>query len=227
MPQTVSKATEYLMLIKNDSTKVTHHNLLKWEPPTRGFYKLNTDGAARGNPGIRGLGGVIRNHNGDWILGYMDNISHTTNTRAEVQALIRGLKLVEQNNLAPLEINTDSAETINMLLNGNLIYDPLICELRSIILRMDNVVVRHIYREQNRVADALSKEAAKEIFLNKSKILPVPPMFVNDVFWADILGIELVRSFVGCNINTIVHNITTIGVLQYPNNAPDVVPFVN
>ncbi|OIS99826.1 hypothetical protein A4A49_62590, partial [Nicotiana attenuata] len=86
------------------------------------------------------------------------------------------------------------------------------------IHRMDNVIVKHIYREQNKVADALAKEAAKEIFLNKSRMLSVPPMFVKDIFWADILGIELVRSFVGCNINTTMHNITTIGVLQYPSN---------
>ncbi|OIT00617.1 hypothetical protein A4A49_59853, partial [Nicotiana attenuata] len=87
------------------------------------------------------------------------------------------------------------------------------------IQRMDNVVVRHIYREQNRVADALAKEATKEIFLNKSMTLSVPPMFVNDVFWADILGTEIVRSFVNCNLNTIVHNITTMGFLRYPSNA--------
>ncbi|OIT22083.1 hypothetical protein A4A49_65484, partial [Nicotiana attenuata] len=175
----------------------------------RGLYKLNTDEAARENPGI----GVFRNHNGDRILGYMDNVPHTTNTRVELQALLRGLQLAEQNNLAPLEINTDSYETINMILNGSLIYDPLICECRSLIHRMDSVVVKHIYREQNRVADTLAKEATKEMFLNKFRILSVPLMFVNDIFWADILGTELVRSFVGCNINKILHNITTMGVL--------------
>ncbi|OIT03932.1 hypothetical protein A4A49_64327, partial [Nicotiana attenuata] len=86
------------------------------------------------------------------------------------------------------------------------------------IHRIDRVVVKHTYLEQNKVADALAKEAAKEVFLNKSRILSVPPMFVNDIFWADILGTELVRTFVGCNIDTIVHNITAVGVLQYPSN---------
>ncbi|OIT35939.1 hypothetical protein A4A49_59493, partial [Nicotiana attenuata] len=87
------------------------------------------------------------------------------------------------------------------------------------IQRMGSVLVRHTYREQNRVADALAKEATKEIFLNKSMTLSVPPMFVNDVFWANILGTELVRSFMGCNLNTIMHNFTTIGSLRYPSNA--------
>ncbi|OIS98852.1 hypothetical protein A4A49_60864, partial [Nicotiana attenuata] len=85
------------------------------------------------------------------------------------------------------------------------------------IQRMDSVVVKYINREQNRVADALAKEAAKEAFLNKSRMLSVPPLFA--MFWADILGTELVRSFVGCNIDSIEHNITTMGVLQYPSNV--------
>ncbi|OIT29899.1 hypothetical protein A4A49_63832, partial [Nicotiana attenuata] len=86
------------------------------------------------------------------------------------------------------------------------------------IHRMDMVVVKRTYRKQNRVVDALAKEAAKEVFLNKSRILSVLPMFVNDIFWADILGTELIRTFVGYNIDTIVHNITAMGVLQYPSN---------
>ncbi|OIS98833.1 hypothetical protein A4A49_60915, partial [Nicotiana attenuata] len=78
------------------------------------------------------------------------------------------------------------------------------------IRRMDKVVVKHTYREQNRVADALANEATKTVFLNRSSILPVPLMFANDVFWADILGTDIVRIFVGCNMNTILQNIATL-----------------
>ncbi|OIT27102.1 hypothetical protein A4A49_65913, partial [Nicotiana attenuata] len=74
------------------------------------------------------------------------------------------------------------------------------------IQRMGRVEVRHTYREQNRVADILAKEAAKEDFLCKSVTLAVPLVFVTDVFWADILGTELPRSFLGCNLSTIMQN---------------------
>ncbi|OIT21853.1 hypothetical protein A4A49_56369, partial [Nicotiana attenuata] len=134
------------------------------------------------------------------------------------EALLKGHQLAEQNNLVPLEINTDSAEIIQILITGNLIYDPIICECRSLICRMDRVVVKHAYREQNRVADALAKKATKAIFLNRLSILAVPPIFANDVFWADILGIDSVRFFVGCNMKTILQNIAAVGVLQYQNN---------
>ncbi|OIT25402.1 hypothetical protein A4A49_56186, partial [Nicotiana attenuata] len=84
--------------------------------------------------------------------------------------------------------------------------------------RMDRAVVKHTYREQNRVTDALAKEATKTTFLNRSSILAVPSMFANDAFWADILGTDFVRIFVGCNMEIILQNIASVGVLQYPNN---------
>ncbi|OIT02864.1 hypothetical protein A4A49_56804, partial [Nicotiana attenuata] len=83
--------------------------------------------------------------------------------------------------------------------------------------RMDNLMVRHNYREQNRVADALIKEAANSSFLGKTTILAVPSMSANDVFWADILGTEVVRNFWAYNIDTIEQSMVVLGELQYPN----------
>ncbi|OIT06693.1 hypothetical protein A4A49_61306, partial [Nicotiana attenuata] len=86
------------------------------------------------------------------------------------------------------------------------------------IQRMGSVVVRHTFMEQNRVADQLAKEAAKEIFLCKSVSLAVPPVFATDIFWADIPGTELPRSFLGCNLSTIMQNYASLGALKYPSN---------
>ncbi|OIS96631.1 hypothetical protein A4A49_60609 [Nicotiana attenuata] len=82
--------------------------------------------------------------------------------------------------------------------------------------RMDRVVVRHTYREQNRVANAMAKEAVVPSFFGRSSLLAVPPMFANDVFW--ILGTEVVREFLACNIETVSQNIAMLGELQYPSN---------
>ncbi|OIT06868.1 hypothetical protein A4A49_61599, partial [Nicotiana attenuata] len=87
------------------------------------------------------------------------------------------------------------------------------------IQRMGRVVVRHAFREQNRVADALAKEAVKKIFWNRSVVLAVPPVFVNDIVWADTLGTELPRLFLGCNIDTILHNIAELGTQRYPSSS--------
>ncbi|KAH9306748.1 hypothetical protein KI387_011152, partial [Taxus chinensis] len=35
---------------------------IKWHPPDFNWYKLNFDGASKGNPGIAAGGGAIRDH---------------------------------------------------------------------------------------------------------------------------------------------------------------------
>ncbi|OIT02669.1 hypothetical protein A4A49_56657, partial [Nicotiana attenuata] len=86
------------------------------------------------------------------------------------------------------------------------------------IQRMGRVEVKRTYKEQDRVADVLAKKAAEEFFLCKSLILAVPPVFANDVFWANILGTELPRLFFGCNLSTIMQNYASMGALKYPSN---------
>jgi hypothetical protein len=41
-----------------------------WTPPPLGFLKLNFDRAAKGNPGVAGTGGVIRDSGGNIIWLY-------------------------------------------------------------------------------------------------------------------------------------------------------------
>lgn len=41
-------------------------------------------------------------------------------------SLREGLKLVQHQNLTPIEINIDSDEAIHMFSNGNPLYDPII-----------------------------------------------------------------------------------------------------
>ncbi|KAK6781552.1 hypothetical protein RDI58_019348 [Solanum bulbocastanum] len=62
---TIAKATEYTILIAKKDVTTKHTINLKWEPPLLGHYKLNIDGSSLGNPGVWGIGGVIRNNRGD------------------------------------------------------------------------------------------------------------------------------------------------------------------
>ena len=39
-----------------------------WSPPPIGWLKFNVDGATRGKPGPTGIGGVLRNCNGDVLF---------------------------------------------------------------------------------------------------------------------------------------------------------------
>ena len=54
------------------------------EKPPPGWANLNTDGAAIGNPGLAGCGGLTRDENGAWLAGFSRNIGSTTSYAAEL-----------------------------------------------------------------------------------------------------------------------------------------------
>ncbi|PHU12490.1 hypothetical protein BC332_19420 [Capsicum chinense] len=76
------------------------------------MYKLNTDGACLSNLGIGGIRGIIKNHQGNWVIGFSKGFHHATNNQMELLALLEGLKLVEDQKLFPLQINVDSLECL-------------------------------------------------------------------------------------------------------------------
>lgn len=72
----------------NHPTTTIH---VKWAPPTMGTYKLNIDGAIKKSN--RGLGGVFRDHRGNWVIGFTEKKPLTNSILAELQALHRELIL--------------------------------------------------------------------------------------------------------------------------------------
>ncbi|KAH0645308.1 hypothetical protein KY284_033192 [Solanum tuberosum] len=101
-------------------------------------------------PGPGGLGGVIRNHRGDWISGFYQQRSPCQHNPGKVRALRQGVLMAIEYKLNPIDINTDSMELINMFEHDNHLFTNLIFECR--------LMPAHIFREQNKVSDKLSKE---------------------------------------------------------------------
>lgn len=55
---------------------------------------MNSDGAVRSR-GKATAGGLIRNHDGTWLGGFMVNIGKTTVVQAELVGVKEGLKLAK------------------------------------------------------------------------------------------------------------------------------------
>ncbi|KAJ8898838.1 hypothetical protein K2173_008147 [Erythroxylum novogranatense] len=64
---------------------------ISWLLPSNGWMALNTDGASKGNPGVVGAGGVIRDTKGRWLHGFVQNIGIATSFVAELWAIKVGL----------------------------------------------------------------------------------------------------------------------------------------
>eukprot|EP00253_Pinus_taeda_P026720 PITA_26720 len=86
----------------------------RWIPPPINTYKLNFDGASKGNPGQAGFGGIIRDSKGSLLQLYFGNIGWDTNNSAELEGLWQGLSIARELNLHPLMVEGDSQIIINM-----------------------------------------------------------------------------------------------------------------
>ncbi|KAM3308346.1 hypothetical protein P3S67_010090 [Capsicum chacoense] len=111
----------------------------------------------------------------------------------ELLALREGIKLAEESNLTPIEINVDSLELITMLSKGNPMYNDIIDDCRLRLRRLGNPRVVHCYREQNGVADALAKLGSDSDIQQGTLFFEVPPMCARNSVWADIAGTYFVR----------------------------------
>ena len=96
-------------------------NPICWNKPEPGWYKLNSDGASQGNPGCAGGGGLIRDHNGKWVKGFMRNIGKTTSVAAEFWALRDGLMLAAQLGINHLHVELDAQVVVNLVLSNKAI----------------------------------------------------------------------------------------------------------
>ena len=133
---------------------------------TEKSYKLFSDGACRGNPGIGGAGAVITDAGENVIWEGKEYLGHCTNNIAEYRALILGLKGALSQGYKILEVYLDSellAKQINgsyRVKNENL--QILMKEVRSLLTSFEAVEVKHVLRSHNSYADRLANMAIDE-----------------------------------------------------------------
>ncbi|KAL0361556.1 UNVERIFIED_CONTAM: putative ribonuclease H protein [Sesamum radiatum] len=89
--------------------------VVHWRKPQEGWYKLNTDGASKGNPGIFGAEGMLGDHLMRVIFAFQEPFGDTTNTKAELQAIYRGLKICTDKGYNNIWIETDAKTIIKLI----------------------------------------------------------------------------------------------------------------
>ena len=130
-----------------------------WEKPTEGWRKLNTDGFSLGNIGRAGGGGLIRDEEGNWILGFSRQIGVTSSFIAELWALRDGLILCVERSFTVVVIEMDAKaifEVLNNPNNTNLIISSIVDDYRQLASRISRTCFNHCCREANRSVDMLA-----------------------------------------------------------------------
>ena len=126
-------------------------------------YRLYSDGACRGNPGIGGAGAVITDAAGNVVWEGREFLGHCTNNIAEYKALILGLKGALSQGYANLEVYLDSELLANQI-NGsykvkNETLRALMQEIQSLLSLFKSIQVKHVLRRHNERADSLANLA--------------------------------------------------------------------
>jgi ribonuclease HI len=80
-----------------------------------GLLKLNFDGAAKGNPGMTGMGRVIRDSGGNIITLYAGSLGNATNNAVEFRSLELSLKILRLERMTNTIVEGDSTLFINTM----------------------------------------------------------------------------------------------------------------
>ncbi|XP_057456943.1 uncharacterized protein LOC130747902 [Lotus japonicus] len=107
---------------------------ISWLPPDTGILKCNVDGASKGNPGISGVGGVIRDSNRIFLGYFAIGIGFGWAFEAEVKAILHGLMFCQQFLFRNIVLESDSTTAIGWVVSRDKIPWKLINELNKIDL---------------------------------------------------------------------------------------------
>ena len=134
--------------------------------PAAAAYRVNIDGGSRGNPGPASYGVVIRDARGEIAAKLKKYIGRMTNNVAEYYGLIAALDYVQSHGIRALRVESDSELLVKQMRGQYKVKSeelrPLFERAKKMSQALESFRIDHVYREQNREADALANEALDE-----------------------------------------------------------------
>jgi ribonuclease HI len=131
--------------------------------PAAAAYRANIDGGSRGNPGPAAYGVVIRDGSGELVAKLKKYIGRMSNNVAEYYGLIAALDYAQSRKMRALRIESDSELLVKQMRGQYKVksadLQPLFERAKKMTQGFESFRIDHVYREQNREADALANEA--------------------------------------------------------------------
>lgn len=129
-------------------------------------WRANIDGGSRGNPGPAAYGVVIRDPRGQVVARLKKYIGRSTNNVAEYYGLIAALDYAESHQVRALDVESDSELLVKQMRGQYKVKSeelkPLFERAKKMSQTLESFRIEHVYREQNREADALVNQALDE-----------------------------------------------------------------
>jgi ribonuclease HI len=129
-------------------------------------FRANIDGGSRGNPGPAAYGVVIRDGRGEIVVRLKKYIGRNTNNVAEYFGLIAALDYAQTHGIRALRVESDSELLVKQMRGQYKVKSeelkPLFERAKKMSQTLELFRIEHVYREQNRDADALANQALDE-----------------------------------------------------------------
>ena len=134
--------------------------------PAAAAFRINIDGGSRGNPGPAAYGVVIRDARGEIVAKLKKYIGRFTNNVAEYYGLIAAMDYAHAHGIRAIRVVSDSELLVKQMRGLYRVksadLQPLYERAQKMSAGFDSFRIEHVYREQNREADALANEALDE-----------------------------------------------------------------
>ncbi|CAN1187916.1 Putative ribonuclease H protein At1g65750 [Linum perenne] len=168
--------------------------LIAWRPGEEGWFTLNTDGSRISQSGATAIGGIIRDSTGKLVRAFCANVGNCSITRAELRAIVEGLKLAWSLGIKKVDVQSDSAAAVAMLQAGAHSahkHVALVAEFLEIRARPWEISLNHIFREANCSADYLANLGHS--FWFGFHVFDYPISSLADWLRYDLVGVALPR----------------------------------
>ena len=90
-------------------------NLVGWSPPPPRWFKLNTNEALKASSGMASAGGIIKDENGIWIVGFAFHIGPGSSLLAELWGVFQGLTLYWKKGLNRIFVEVASQCVVDII----------------------------------------------------------------------------------------------------------------
>ncbi|XP_027172427.1 uncharacterized protein LOC113772083 [Coffea eugenioides] len=171
-----------------------HVQFVRWRCPKQSVVKLNSDGCSRGNPGKSGGGGIIRNYEGRFLLGFSCFFGELTSLQAELEPLLHGIRLAVDRGYSALHIESDSLVLVQII-RGTVRCPWQLQRGLQEVLNAKGLVreISHCFREANRPAYRLANVGVDAGFNSTYVSFSKLPCLVRGDVNLDRVGVPNIR----------------------------------
>jgi len=155
------------------------NRLTPWCPPNTGNVKLNTDGCWNDSTRKAGFGGIFRNEQGDWNLGYFGKMKASSSYTIILEKGMTGVQIESDSQIAVI-LFKDGANTNHP--QSNIVNDG------KYLLNRTGSTLIHTYRSANECADCLARIRAEQ---NEDLVVSnTPSLAIREFMTRDRLNIR-------------------------------------